>query len=186
MDFNEIEKSYISTLDKVIENFRKQLLKVRTGQASSHLLDGVKVDYYGTPTPLNQVAQVATPEGRLIQVQPFDRSLLGELEKAIINANLGVTPNNDGNVIRLQLPPFSIERRKEVVKELKKLTEDMRIAARNIRRDFNDKVKKAQKNKEISENDEKKYLDTLQKHLDEKVKEIDTLSQFKENEIMKV
>ena len=173
-------------MTKAIKNLQTQLTKVRTGRANASVLDGVKVDYYGSPTPLNQVGQISTPEARLLQIQPFDKTLIAEIEKAIINANLGLNPSNDGNFIRIQFPALTEETRKSLVKDVKKLGEDAKITIRGARRDENDGVKKAEKAKEITEDDVKKFSDDIQKITDKYVAEVDTIIAAKEKELLTV
>ena len=173
-------------MTKSISSLQSQLAKVRTGRASANVLDGVVVDYYGSPTPIKGVGQISTPEARLLQIQPFDKSIIGEIEKSIINANLGLTPSNDGNFIRIQFPALTEEKRKDLVKQVKKIGEDSKIAIRNSRRDKNEVVKKAEKAKDISEDDVKKFLDEIQKVTDKFVKEVDDLLAIKEKELLTV
>jgi len=181
-----IKENLNTTMAKSIDSLKHQLTKVRTGRASASVLDGVTVDYYGSPTPVSQVGQISTPEARLLQIQPFDKTLISEIEKSIINANLGLTPSNDGNLIRIQFPALTEERRKEQVKEIKKLGEDSKIAIRNARRDGNDEVKKAEKAKEISEDDSKKFQSDIQTVTDKFVKEVDGIIEKKEQELLTV
>lgn len=176
----EIEKSMI----KAIDSLKYQLTKVRTGRASAAVLDGISVDYYGTATPLKQVGQVSTPEARLLQIQPFDRSMIAAIEKAILGSNIGLTPSNDGNLIRIPFPALTEERRKEQVKDIKKFGEEAKVAVRNVRRDQNEVVKRAEKNKEISEDDSKKFQDEIQKITDKHIAEIDKIVTSKEQEVM--
>ena len=183
---NEIKEELNESMSKSIDSLKYQLTKVRTGRASANVLDGVSVDYYGAPTPVNQVGQVSTPEARLLQIQPFDKTMINEIERSIINANLGLTPTNDGNLIRIQFPALTEERRKEQVKEIKKLGEDAKIAIRNARRDGNEAIKKAEKAKELSEDDSKKYQDEVQKVTDKYVSEVDTIVEGKEKEVLSV
>ncbi|MEE3080189.1 MAG: ribosome recycling factor [Bdellovibrionota bacterium] len=183
---NEIKEELNESMTKSIDSLKYQLTKVRTGRASASVLDGVSVDYYGAPTPVNQVGQVSTPEARLLQIQPFDKTMISEIERSIINANLGLTPTNDGNLIRIQFPALTEERRKEQVKEIKKLGEDAKIAIRNARRDGNEAIKKAEKAKELSEDDSKKYQDEVQKVTDKYVAEVDTIVETKEKEVLSV
>lgn len=183
---NEIKEELNESMSKSIDSLKYQLTKVRTGRASASVLDGVSVDYYGAPTPVNQVGQVSTPEARLLQIQPFDKTMISEIERSIINANLGLTPTNDGNLIRIQFPALTEERRKEQVKEIKKLGEDAKIAIRNARRDGNEAIKKAEKAKELSEDDSKKYQDEVQKVTDKYVAEVDTIVETKEKEVLSV
>ncbi len=182
----EIKKELDRGMSKAIESLKNQLSKVRTGRASANVLDGVMVDYYGSPTPVKQVGQISTPEARLLQIQPFDKTLISEIEKSIINANLGLNPSNDGNLIRIQFPALTEERRKDQVKEIKKLGEDAKIAIRNIRRDGNDQVKKSEKNKEISEDDSKKFQAEIQTVTDGFIKDVDKVIESKEKEVLTV
>lgn len=174
------------SMTKAIKSLQNQFTRVRTGRANASILDGVNVDYYGTPTPIKQVGQISTPEARLLQIQPFDKTLITEIEKAIINSNLGVNPGNDGNLIRIQFPALTEETRKDLVKQIKKMGEDSKITIRNARRDQNDIIKKAEKDKEISEDDLKKYLDDIQKVTDRYIAEVDTHVAAKEKELMTV
>lgn len=173
-------------MDLVIEDFKRKLSNVRTGRATVGLLDTVSVDYYGTPTPLNQMASVAVPEPQLITVQPWDMSQLGAVEKAIIAANLGLNPSNDGKVIRLPVPPLNEERRKQLAKQVHEIAEDHRIAIRNVRHHSNDLLKKSLKDKLISEDDERGGLDDVQKLTNTYIARIDELTKNKEVEIMSV
>ena len=183
---DEIKKELASEMDKSISSLGERLLKVRTGRASSNLVDEIPVDYYGTPTPIKQVGQVSTPEARLLQIQPFDKTMIPTIEKALLKANLGVTPVNDGNLIRLSFPALTEEKRKEQVKEIKKLGEDAKIAIRNLRREQNEVVKKAEKAKEISEDDSKKYQSEIQTVTDEHIKKIDQIIKVKEEELLTI
>ena len=183
---DEIKSTLNELNEKAIKSLQRQFTKVRTGRANASVLDGVMVDYYGSPTPIKGVGQISTPEARLLQIQPFDKSIIGEIEKAIINANLGLTPGNDGNFIRISFPALTEETRKDLVKEIKKIGEDAKIAIRNARRDQNEKVKKAQKDKAITEDEEKKFNDEVQKVTDKFVKEVDDLVVGKEKELMTV
>lgn len=182
----EIKKTLNDSMTKSVKSLQGQLVKVRTGRASAAVLDGVNVDYYGSPTPLKQVGQISTPEARLLQIQPFDKSIISEIEKSIINANLGLTPSNDGNFIRIQFPALTEEKRKDLVKQVKKMGEDSKIAIRNLRRDQNDIVKKAEKAKEITEDDVKKFLDEIQKVTDKFIADVDKIIEAKEKELLTV
>jgi ribosome recycling factor len=173
-------------MDKAVEDFRTNLAAARTGRASVHMVDTVRVPYYGSEMPLNQVASVHVPEAQMITVQPFDPSIMGEIEKAIRSAGLGLNPMNDGKLIRVPVPPLTEERRKDMVKHLHKILEDHRTAIRNIRRDGNDAVKKAMKDKKIAEDDEKKALDEIQKLTDAEIKKMEEMSAAKEKELMTV
>lgn len=183
---NEIKPVLEAGMSKAIDSLKHQLTKVRTGRASGSVLDGVSVDYYGSSTPVAQVGQVSTPEARLLQIQPFDKTMIAEIEKAIMGANLGLTPSNDGNLIRIPFPALTEERRKEQVKDIKKLGEDAKIAIRNARRDQNDLVKKAEKDKTIGEDDSKKFQAEIQTVTDKFVKEVDEVMESKEKEILSV
>src|SRR5712671_76520 len=182
----EIYSQLKSRMDKAVEDFRKAMAATRTGRASVHMLDSVTVDYYGSQMPLNQIAQVHAPEAQLITVQPFDPSSLGAIEKSIRAAELGLNPMNDGKIIRIPVPPLTEERRKEMVKHLHKVLEDHRTAVRNIRRDGNDAIKKAMKDKKISEDDERKSLDEIQKLTDDEIKKMEEMCKNKEKEVMSV
>jgi ribosome recycling factor len=182
----EISKETRTRMEKVIEDFRHKLGTVRTGRASTSLLDNITVEYYGTQMPLNQVATVHAPEASMLTVQPFDPSLINEIEKALRTSELGINPSNDGKLIRIPIPPLTEERRKQMVKVVHDMAEDHKTAIRNIRRDSNDKLKKALKDKTISEDEEKGGLDDVQKLTDQFVTKIGELSKHKEDEIMKV
>ena len=183
---DEIKVKLEESMAKSIDSLKYQLTKVRTGRASATVLDGVSVDYYGSATPVSQVGQISTPEARLLQIQPFDKTLIAEIEKAIINANLGLNPSNDGNLIRIPFPALTEERRKEQVREVKKTGEDAKVSIRNVRRDQNDVVKKAEKDKEISEDDSKKFQAEIQTVTDKFVKEVDGIITVKEKELLEV
>jgi ribosome recycling factor len=173
-------------MDKAVEDFRKAMAGVRTGRASVHMLDGVTVDYYGSQMPLNQVAQVHAPEPQLITVQPFDASQLGMIEKAIRSGDMGLNPMNDGKLIRVPVPPLTQERRQDMVKQLHRVLEEHRTAVRNIRRDGNDAIKKALKDKKISEDEEKRSLDEIQKLTDGEIKKMEEMSKGKEKEVLEL
>jgi ribosome recycling factor len=173
-------------MDKAVEDFRKAMAATRTGRASVHMLDAVNVDYYGTAMPLNQIAQVHAPEAQLITVQPFDPSSLATIEKSIRTADLGLNPMNDGKLIRIPVPPLTEERRKEMVKHLHKILEEHRTAVRNIRRDGNEAIKKALKDKKITEDDEKRAMDEIQKLTDGEIKKMEDMSKGKEKEILEI
>ncbi|ABQ27883.1 ribosome recycling factor [Geotalea uraniireducens] len=173
-------------MDKTIDALRKEYQRVRTGRASTGLLDEIKVDFYGTPSPINQVATLAVPEPRTITLQPWDAKMIPVIEKAIMNANLGLTPANDGKVIRLNIPPLTEERRKDIVKQLKKLAEDAKVAVRNIRRDAIDELKKQEKDKKISEDDLKRAEKEVQDVTNSHVAKIDEVFVHKEKEVMEV
>ena len=173
-------------MEKTVEDFRANLLSTRTGRASVHMLDQVKVDYYGTDTPLSQVAQISTPEAQLILVSPWEMSMVAPIEKAIRTSGLGFNPMHDGKVVRVPVPPMNEERRKESVKHLAGVLEDHKTAIRNIRRDGNDQVKKAMKDKLISADDEKRANEEIQQLTDAEIKRIEELFKAKEKEIMTV
>ena len=173
-------------MDGVVEDFKRKLSNVRTGRATVGLLDAVHVDYYGTPTPLSQMASVAVPEPQMLTVQPWDATQLGAIEKAIMAANLGLTPSNDGKVIRLTVPALNEERRKQFAKQIHEIAEEHRIAVRNIRHSSNDSLKKMLKDKEVSEDDERYGLDEVQKLTNNFIAKIDELAKNKETEIMSV
>ncbi len=173
-------------MDAVVEDFKRKLSNVRTGRATVGLLDTVMVDYYGTPTPLNQMASVAVPEPQLLTIQPWDISQVNAVEKAIIAANLGMNPSNDGKIIRLPVPALNEERRKQLAKQVHEIAEEHRIAVRNIRHAANDSLKKMLKDKSISEDDERSGLDEVQKLTNTFVGKIDELAKHKEQDIMSV
>ncbi len=173
-------------MEKAVEDFRKEMASVRTGRASVHMLDGITVDYYGTQTPLNQMGNVSAPEPQMITVQPWDTSQLGAIEKAIRSSDLGLNPMNDGKLIRVPVPVLTEERRKDLVKHLHKVLEEHRTAIRNIRRDGNDGIKKAMKDKKITEDEERRALEELQKLTDDEIKKMEEMSKTKEKEVMSV
>jgi ribosome recycling factor len=172
-------------MDKAVEDFRKEMASTRTGRANVHMLDMVTVDYYGTPTSLNQVATVHA-EAQLITVQVWDASQLQAIEKAIRSADLGLNPMNDGKIIRVPVPPLTEERRKDMVKHLHKVLEEHRTAVRNIRRDGNDAIKKAMKDKKIAEDDEKRAMEEIQKLTDDEIRKMEEMSKAKEKEVMEI
>jgi len=173
-------------MEAVIDDFKRKLGNVRTGRANVGMLDAVMVDYYGTPTPLNQMASVAVPEPQLLTVQPWDATQLGPIEKAIMAANLGLNPSNDGKIIRLGIPALNEERRKQFAKQIHEIAEEHRVAVRNIRHASNDLLKKSLKDKEISEDDERRGLDEIQKLTNAHIAKIDELAKNKEHEVMSV
>jgi ribosome recycling factor len=175
-----------SRMDKAVTDFQNSLSSTRTGRASVHMLDGVKVPYYGSEMPLNQIAQVHAAEAQLLTVQPFDPSAIADIEKALRSNELGFNPQNDGKLIRIPIPPLTEERRKEMVKHLHKVLEDHRTAVRNIRRDGNDLVKKAKNDKKVSEDDEKRALEEIQKLTDDEIKKMEEMCKNKEKEVMQV
>ena len=173
-------------MEKSVESFKNELSKVRTGRASISLLDGISVDAYGSPMPMNQVATMTIPESRMIAIQPWDPQMVPAIEKAIMASNLGLAPANDGKVIRLTIPQLTEERRKELVKQVRKVAEEFRVAIRNVRREAIDTLKKQKKDKDISEDDLFKLQDDAQKETDSYVKQIDAVTENKEKEMMEV
>src|SRR5580700_10856463 len=182
----EIENSAKQRMDKALEDLQHAMAAIRTGRASVHLLDNVRVDYYGTPTPVNQVGNLHVPEPGMITVQPWDTSQIGPIEKAIRAAELGVNPSNDGKLIRIPIPPLNEERRKELVKKLHGVAEDHRVAIRNIRRDSNEHIKRLTKDKKISEDDDRKAHDDTQKLTDSYIRRLDESAKTKEKEILDI
>ena len=182
MELNHIEEKMNKTISVLQENFSE----VRAGRANHAILNKIRVDYYGTPTPINQVAGISVPEARLIVIQPWDASILKEIEKEILKSDIGINPNNDGKVIRLAFPELNEERRKEIVKDIRKMAEDAKVAIRSIRRDAIDEAKTMQKNSEISEDDLKVAEDNIQKLTDKYVEEIDKIIETKEKEVMSI
>jgi ribosome recycling factor len=173
-------------MEKTVTGFTVELKRIRTGRASTAILDGVRVEYYGTPTPLNQLATVSAPEPRLIIIQPWDAGSIGDVEKAILKSDLGLTPQNDGKVIRISIPNLTEERRKELVKTVKKISEDFKVALRNHRRDSIEFLKELKKEKEISEDDYFRLHDKVQEITDEYIKNTDEILVEKEKEIMEI
>ena len=180
--FKKIENKMKTTIDAL----HKEFGSIRTGRASTSILNYVKVEYYGTLTPLNQVASLATPDSRLITIQPWDASILSAIEKAILKSDLGLTPSNDGKIIRLPIPALNEERRKELVKQTKKMAEECKISIRTTRREANEEIKKMEKNKEITEDEQHKLMDRIQKVTDIYITKIDEMQKGKEQEIMEV
>lgn len=182
----EVQGSHEEKMKKALEVLRRELASLRAGRATPALLDKVMVDYYGTPTPVNQVANISVPEPRLITIQPWEKTMIGPLEKAILKSDLGLTPSSDGVVIRLAIPQLTQQRRQEMVKVIGKKAEEARVAVRNIRRDANDAIKKLEKDKAVSEDEMKKAQDEMQKITDKYIKEVDQVMAAKEKEIMEV
>jgi ribosome recycling factor len=182
----EIYQEIEHKMEKSLDALNKDLSRIRTGRASLALLDGITVDYYGTPTPLNQVATLAVPESRLITVQPWDKSQIGLIEKAIQRSELGLTPVNDGKLIRLAIPVLTEERRKELVKQVKKTGEETKIALRNVRREGNDSLKSQEKAKQISEDESRRGHEEVQKITDRFIAKVDEILSAKEHEVMEV
>ncbi|WP_041591531.1 ribosome recycling factor [Tepidanaerobacter acetatoxydans] len=173
-------------MNEVLVNLKSEFTTIRAGRASAALLDKIYVDYYGSPTPVNQVASVSVPEPKMILIQPWDLKMLGVIEKAILKSDLGLTPNNDGKVIRLILPELTAERRQELVKLSKKKAEEAKVSIRNIRREYNDVLKKMEKNREISEDDLKRSQEEIQKITDKYIDEVEKILANKEKDIMEV
>ncbi|WP_223633227.1 ribosome recycling factor [Planococcus sp. 4-30] len=175
-----------SKMTNAIQAFSRDLSSIRAGRATPSILDKLTIDYYGSPTPVNQVAGISIPEARLIMIQPYDKSVLGDIEKAILKSDLGLSPSNDGSVIRLAVPALTEERRKDLVKQVKKEAEEAKVVIRNIRRDANDEFKKLEKKSEITEDDLRGYTDDTQKLTDDNIAKIDEMAKSKEKEIMEV
>ena len=177
---------YEEKMDKTISVFEENLSEIRAGRANPAILNKITVDYYGVPTPINQVAGISVPEARMILIQPWDMNLLKEIEKEILKSDIGINPNNDGKVIRLNFPELNEERRKEIVKDIRKLAEEAKVAIRSIRRDAMDEAKEMQKKSEITEDDLKNEENEIQKLTDKKVEEIDSMLASKEKEVMSI
>jgi ribosome recycling factor len=183
---NEVILEMSEKMDKSVDAFKNELGKVRTGRASLSILDGISVDAYGSAMPLNQVGTMTIPESRMIAIQPWDPQMLPAIEKALLKSDVGLTPVNDGKIIRLNIPMLTEERRKDLVKLVKKFAEDFRVAVRNVRREAIESLKKQKKDKEISEDELFKYQDDAQSETDEHIKLIDTAAASKEKEVMEV
>ncbi len=183
-NIKEVESNARTRMDKVLVELQNEMGHIRTGRASIGLLDSVRVDYYGSPVPLNQVAQLHVPEPAMITVQPWDTSTMGAIEKAIRNADLGLNPSNDGKLIRVPVPPLTEERRRELAKKLSHIAEERRVGLRNVRREANDHLKKMLKDKLISEDEERQALDTIQKLTDGQISKVDSAAKAKEKEIL--
>jgi ribosome recycling factor len=183
---NDIYADAQDRMDKALESVENEFKRLRAGRASVTLVDGLKGAYYGTPTPLNQLATLTIPDPRTIMIQPWDNSIIGDLEKAILKSELGLTPMNDGKVIRINIPPLTTERRRELVKIVKKMAEEAKVAVRNIRRDANEMIKDLKKDKEISEDDQFRGQEETQKITDDFIKRIDALYTVKEKEILEI
>ena len=182
----DLQQQLKSRMEKAVDDFRANLASTRTGRASVHMLDQIKVSYYGTDTPLNQVAQVTAPDANLILVQPWDPSIVADIEKALRTSDLGFNPQNDGKIVRIPIAPMTEERRREVVKHLNKTLEDHRTAVRNIRRDGNDLIKKSAKDKKISEDEEKRSLEEMQKLTDDEIRRMEEMCRNKEREVLQI
>lgn len=183
---HEINNNSKIRMDKALGSLKKELATIRAGRANPSLLDKVNVDYYGTVTPLNQMANITTPDARTISIQPWDKTVLADIERAILKADLGISPTNDGTIIRMNIPMLTEERRKELSKLVKKTGEESKVAVRNIRRDANEELKKTEKNKEVSEDDSHRIHDEIQKLTDKYILEVDNIVEAKINEVMEV
>ena len=183
---NERVKPFEDKMNKTLEVLKEEYVSVRAGRANPHLLDKLRVDYYGTPSPIQSVANISVPEARVIQIQPWESKMIKEIEKAILASDIGITPGNDGKIIRLVFPELTEDRRKELVKDIKKKAEAAKVAVRNVRRDANDAIKKAAKASEISEDEQKQIEDEIQKVTDKFIAEIDKCTDAKTTEIMTV
>ncbi len=182
----QIISSTKDKMTKAIQAFSRELANIRAGRANASLLDRITVDYYGAPTPVNQLAGISVPEARLLLIQPYDKTVLGDIEKAIMKSDLGLNPSSDGNIIRIAIPALTEERRKELVKVVKKEAEEAKVAIRNIRRDGNDELKKLEKAGDLTEDDLRGYSDDIQKVTDEYISKVDTVTKEKEKEILEV
>ncbi len=182
----QVESSAKSRMDKVLADLQHEMAGIRTGRASLSILDNIRVDYYGTPTPLNQVGTLHVPEPAMITIQPWDASQIGAIEKAIRGSDLGLNPSNDGKLVRVPIPPLTEERRKEIVKRLHHVAEDHRVAMRNVRRDANEQLKKLLKDKTISEDEERRALEEVQKMTDGNITKLDQMAKTKEKEILEI
>jgi len=183
---NDIYADAEDRMVKVLDSLERDFKRLRTGRASVSLVDGIRVGYYGTSTPLNQLATLTIPDPRTIMIQPWDVSIIGEVEKAILKSELGLTPMNDGKLIRINIPPLTTERRRELVKVVKKMAEEAKVAVRNVRRDANEMIKDLKKDKEISEDEQFRAQEETQKVTDEFIKRIDALYTLKEKEILEI
>lgn len=186
MEFNTLKKEVEGAMKKALQSLTEEFKKVRTGRAQVSMLDNIRVDYYGNPTPLNQVASISCPDPRSFLITPWETSVLKGIEQAIVKSDIGMAPINDGKVIRLRLPELTEDRRKELVKKTKKMVEDARVAVRMARRDANDRLKNALKDKTISEDDNKSFSDQIQKLTDQFIKDVDRLAEDKEKDIMTI
>jgi len=183
---NDVYADSRDRMKKVIENLEREFKRVRTGRASVALLDGIRVDYYGTPTPLNQIATLTVPEPRSITIQPWDATVIGDVEKSILKSELGLTPMNDGKMVRINIPPLTEERRRDLVKVIRKMAEESKVALRNIRRDSNEMLKDLKKDKAISEDEQFRGQEEVQKITDEFIKQAEAVYAGKEKEILEV
>ena len=183
---NNVISNAKDKMGKAIQVYSRELASIRAGRANAALLDKIFVDYYGAPTPINQMANISVPEARLLVIQPYDKTVLGDIEKAILKSDLGLTPTNDGSLLRISIPQLTEERRKDLVKQVRKEAEDAKVVIRNIRRDGNEDLKKLEKSGEISEDDLRGFSDDIQKLTDEHIKQIDELTKEKEQEVLTV
>ncbi len=183
---NEVLSSLHEKMDKTLEHIRREFSTLRTGRASVSLVDGLNIDYYGSSVPLNQLASISVPEPRLLLITPYDKGALGSIEKAVLKSDLGLTPNNDGKVVRIPIPELTEERRKNLVKVVRRLAEDSRVSIRNIRREANDLLKKSEKNGDLAEDESHKLMDEVQKVTDQYIEKVDDILKTKEKEIMEV
>lgn len=183
---DEVLRDAESRMKKTVEGFRKELMALRAGRANPAMLEKITVDYYGTPTPINQLATISVPEPRLMVIQPWDKSIVGAVERAILKSDLGINPRTEGPIIRLVVPPLTEERRQELVKVIRRRAEEERVAIRNIRRDANDLVKEMEKEGDISEDDSRRCMERIQELTDKHIKEIDSILKAKEKEIMEI
>ncbi len=181
---DDVYKDLRDRMNKAVDSLESEYKRLRTGRASISLVDGIKVDYYGTPTPLSQLATLTIPDPRSILIQPWDTSVVGDIEKSILKSELGLTPMNDGKVIRINIPPLTAERRRDLVKIVKKKAEESKVAVRNIRRDINEKIKDLKKDKQVSEDEQFRAQDEIQKITDDYVKKVDAVYSAKEKEIL--
>ncbi|OES43585.1 ribosome recycling factor [Domibacillus iocasae] len=182
----EIMNQSKEKMEKAIGAFNRELASIRAGRASANVLDRITIDYYGAPTPINQLASINIPEARLLVITPYDKSSMGDIEKALLKSDLGLTPSNDGSIIRLNFPALTEERRKELAKLVKKEAEEAKVAIRNIRRDANDDLKKSEKNGDLTEDDLRGYTEDVQKQTDDYIRKVDEIAKEKEQEIMEV
>ncbi|MET1032839.1 MAG: ribosome recycling factor [Domibacillus tundrae] len=182
----EIMNQSKEKMQKAIGAFNRELASIRAGRASANVLDRITIDYYGAPTPVNQLASINIPEARLLTITPYDKSSMGDIEKALMKSDLGLTPSNDGSIIRLNFPALTEERRKELAKLVKKEAEEAKVAIRNIRRDANDDLKKSEKNGDLTEDDLRGYTEDVQKQTDDYIRKVDEIAKEKEQEIMEV
>lgn len=183
---NQVISNTKDKMGKAIQVYSRELASIRAGRANAALLDKISVDYYGVPTPINQMATISVPEARLLVIQPYDKNTLGDMEKAILKSDIGLTPTNDGSLLRISIPQLTEERRKELVRQVRKEAEDAKVVIRNIRRDGNEELKKLEKNGEISEDDLRGYSEEIQKLTDQHIKQVDEITKDKEQEVLAV